>query len=145
MDGAFPELETVSLAGRHRNLPGDLEGPTVLILAFERHQQAEVDDWIEELEAAGCPYPILEIPTIGTRYRLFRPFIDGGMRAGIPDATVRASTLTVYTDVGRVLGALGVTSTEHVVVALVEPSGAVRALVQGAFEPSAATPFLEGG
>src|SRR5512139_1815515 len=121
MKGAFPELEVTSLDGRRLRLPADLDGPTILILAFERHQQAEVDDWIEELQAAGCPYPIVEVPTIGTRYRLFRPFIDGGMRAGIPDPVVRARTLTVYTDVGRVLAGLGLRSTRHVVVALAEP------------------------
>jgi hypothetical protein len=109
----FPELQATSLDGRRWRLPGDLERPTLLILAFERHQQAEVDDWIEELLAAGCPYPIFEVPTIGTRYRLFRAFIDGGMR-----------------------------STRHVVVALVEPTGTVLALVQGAFEPDTAAPFL---
>jgi len=139
---AFPDLEATALDGTRWHLPGDLERPTVLILAFQRHQQAEVDDWIEELQAAACPHPIFEVPTIGARYRLFRGFIDGGMRAGIPDATVRARTLTAYTDVGRVLDALGVRSTRHVVVALVEPSGAVRALVQGSFEPEAATAFL---
>ena len=143
MERVFPQLVVTSLGGRRLRLPRDLDGPTVLILAFERHQQAEVDDWIEGLEAAGCPYPILEVPTIGTRYRLFRPLIDGGMRAGIPDPAVRARTLTVYTDVGRVLRALGVRSTRHVVAVLAEPSGAVRALVQGVFEPGSMAPFLE--
>jgi hypothetical protein len=109
-------------------VPGDLTEPTVVILAFHRWQQTEVDSWIEELQRAGCRYPILEIPTIGTRYRLARRFIDGGMRAGIPDARVRERTLTAYTDVGRVLTALGVDSTDHVVVTLVDPSGSVRAL-----------------
>jgi hypothetical protein len=143
MDPAFPNLEVTALDGRRLRLPQDLDGPTVLILAFERRQQAEVDGWIEELQAAGCPHPVLEMPTIGTRYRLFRPFIDGGMRAGIPDPAVRARTLTAYTDVGRVLRALGLRSTRHVVVVLAEPSGAVRALVQGPFTPDAMDPFLE--
>jgi len=65
------------------------------------------------------------------------------MRAGIPDPAVRARTLTAYTDVGRVVHALGLRSTRHVVVVLAEPSGAVRALVQGAFEPGSMAPFLE--
>lgn len=148
MRRSFPELEATSLDGRRWRLPSDLAGPTVLILAFHRHQQAEVDEWIEELEALGCAHPILEIPTIGRGYRWMRGFIDGGMRAGIGDPVVRARTLTVYTDVSRVLEALGVRSTDHVVAAFVEPSGRVRGLAQGRFEPRAATTVLgegEGG
>jgi hypothetical protein len=138
----FPDVDVASLEGSRKHLPEDLEDASVLILAFERHQQGEVDDWISALEAAGCAYPILEVPTIGSRYRLFRPFIDGGMRAGIPDPIVRARTLTTYTDVGRVLRALGLRSTEHVVAALVEPSGEVRALVQGRAEPASVRMLL---
>jgi len=138
----FPTLEATSLSGRRRRLPDDLTEPTVVILAFQRWQQAEVDTWIEELRGAGCPYPILEVPTIGSRYRLARSFIDGGMRAGIPDVEVRERTLTAYTDVGRVLKSLGFPSTDHVVVTLVDPPGSVRALVQGTYGITSAAPFL---
>jgi hypothetical protein len=114
-----------------------------MILAFERHQQREVDEWIDELESQRCPHPIFEVPTIGRRYRWARSFIDGGMRSGIPDPVVRARTLTAYTDVSRVLGTLGLRTTEHVVVTLVEPTGEVRALHQGTSDPAAASAFLE--
>lgn len=140
--GSFPTIEATSLSGERRRLPGDLTEPTVVILAFHRWQQSEVDAWIEELLEAGSPYPILEVPTIGTRYRLARSFIDGGMRAGIPDAAVRERTLTVYTDVGRVLKGLGVRSTDHVVVTLVDPPGTVRAITQGTYDITSAAPFL---
>jgi hypothetical protein len=143
MQTRFPDLEATSLDGRRWRLPADLERLSVVILAFERHQQREVDDWIAELEALGCPHPIFEVPTIGRRYRWARSFIDGGMRAGIPDAVVRARTLTVYTDVSRVLGALGLRAIEHVVVTLVEPTGEVRALRQETYDRTAAAPFLE--
>lgn len=113
-----------------------------MILAFHRWQQAEVDAWIDGLQAAGCPHPVLEVPTIAGRYRLGRSFIDGGMRAGILDAAVRERTLTVYTDVGRVLETLGLRSTDHVVVVLVEPSGTVRALTQGTYDVPSAKRFL---
>jgi ribosomal protein L30/L7E len=136
-------LETTSLSGDHRRLPADLTAPTVVILAFHRWQQAEVDAWIEELQEGGCPHPIVEVPTIGTRYRLARSFIDGGMRAGIQDVAIRQRTLTVYTDVRRVLKALGLRSTDHVVVALVDPSGSVRALVQGPYDLTRAGPFVD--
>ena len=142
MDASFPDLDATSLDGRRVRLPVELEGPTVVILAFQRWQQAEVDAWIEELEALGCPHPILEVPTIGRGYRWARSFIDGGMRAGIADPVVRARTLTVYTDVGRVLEALGLSTADHVVVALVEATGEVRELYQGTYEPRAAAEFL---
>jgi hypothetical protein len=138
----FPPLEATSLSGRRRRLPADLTASTVIILAFHRWQQTEVDEWIAELHEAGCRFPILEVPTIGTRYRLARSFIDGGMRAGIPDVSTRECTLTVYTDVSRVLSALGLRSTDHVVVALVDPSGSVGALVQGTFDFASSAPFL---
>jgi hypothetical protein len=130
----FPTIEAVSLDGRRWRLPDDLDGTTVLILAFDRWQQWEVDDWIRELQALACPHPIFEIPTIGRRYRWMRSFIDGGMRAGIHDPVVRARTLTAYTDVGRVLRGLGVRTTDHVVAALVEANGTVRECYQGTFE-----------
>jgi hypothetical protein len=138
----FPALDVVPLSGARRRLPDDLDGPTVVILAFHRWQQGEVDAWIEELTEAGCPHPMLEVPTIGTRYRWARSFIDGGMRSGIPDETVRRRTMTSYTDVRRVVHVLGYAGTEHVIVALVEPSGTVLAQVQGAHDPASAAPFL---
>jgi hypothetical protein len=142
MAAMFPTLDTTSLDGRRARLPDDLDRPTIVILAFQRWQQSEVDAWMEELEALGCPYPIFEVPAIRRRYRWARSFIDGGMRAGIPDPRVRARTLTVYTDVGPMLAALGVSSTDHVVVTLVEPSGTLRALHRGPYAPRAAAPFL---
>ncbi len=138
----FPILDAVSLDGCHVRLPDTLDVRTVVILAFHRHQQAEVDGWIEELQARGCPHPILEVPTIGRGYRWMRSFIDGGMRAGIPDPNVRARTLTVYTDVSRVLAALGLRSTDHVVVTLVDPDGTVRAWHQGPYDAAAAASIV---
>ena len=143
MQARFPDLEATSLDGRRWHLPVDLERPSVVILAFERHQQSEVDAWIGGLEALRCPHPIFEVPTIGRRYRWARSFIDGGMRAGIPEAVVRARTLTAYTDVSRVLTTLGLRATEHVVVTLVEATGKVLALHQGTYDPTAAAAFLE--
>ena len=138
----FPAIAATSLEGRGWHLPGDLERISVLILAFQRWQQAEVDGWIDGLEALGCPHPIFEVPTIGRGYRWARSFIDGGMRAGIPDPVVRARTLTTYTSVPRVLGALGLSSADHVIATLVTPAGEVQVLVQGVFSAAGATSFV---
>ena len=135
---AFPTIEATALDGRAWRLPDDLDRTSVLILAFQRWQQSEVDDWIEELGALGCPHPIFEIPTIGRRYRWMRSFIDGGMRAGIQDPVVRARTLTAYTDVRRVLRALGVQDDQHVVVTKVSAGCAVVLRHQGTYDAEVA-------
>lgn len=142
MNAWFPAIAATSLDGRRWHLPDDLDRTSVVILAFQRWQQAEVDGWIDGLEAMDCPYPIFEVPTIGRGYRWARSFIDGGMRAGIPDPVVRARTLTTYTSVSRVLGALGLSSDGHVIATLVTPAGEVHALVQGVFDEAAAASFV---
>ena len=63
-----------------------------------------------------------------------RWFIDGGMTRGIPDASARARTITVYTDVGKVVDNLGLAGTDTIAVLLVERSGRVLASEVGGFE-----------
>jgi len=138
----FPPIDAISLDGRRWHLPSDLARTSVVILAFQRWQQTEVDGWIDGLERLACPHPIFEVPTIARSYRWARPFIDGGMRAGIPDRAVRARTLTTYTSVSRVLGSQGLSSDHHVIATLATPEGYVEALVQGVFSGEEAVPFL---
>ena len=63
-----------------------------------------------------------------------RWFIDGGMTRGIPDAAARARTITVYTDVRKVVDNLGLAGTDTIAVLLIEPSGRILASEVGDFE-----------
>jgi hypothetical protein len=63
-----------------------------------------------------------------------RWFIDGGMTRGIPDAAVRARTITVYTDVGKVARNLGLTGTDTIALLMVWRSGGLLARETGGFE-----------
>jgi hypothetical protein len=56
------------------------------------------------------------------------------MTRGIPDATARARTITVYTDVRKVVDGLGLAGTDTIAVLVVEPSGRIRASENGGFE-----------
>ena len=117
----FPGVEGKSLAGSHLQLPGDLEGdPTLVLVAFHRQQQSDVDTWIPLAVALTEEFPSFrsyEVPVIPQGYRLVSWFIDGGMRAGIPDPAIRSSTITVYTDKARFLAALDLDD-DHVIQAL---------------------------
>jgi hypothetical protein len=68
---------------------------------------------------------IYELPTLGRRYRLMRSFIDGGMRRGIPDAAVRAATITLYIDKSPFRDSLRLPDEDRIYVLLVDKEGKV--------------------
>jgi hypothetical protein len=129
----MPELKTETLAERELTLPKDLPGEKSLILmAFEREQQKNVDTWINGMKLADSPIPWIETPVINPQNRLFRAFINGGMRRGITDEKSRERTITLYTDRLALLKAMGlpeITTTIYAVV--VDRTGNVLAKVEG--------------
>ena len=77
-----------------------------------------------------------ELPVLSSAYGPVRWFIDGGMTRGIPEAAARARTITVYTDVGKVVDNLGLAGTDTIAVLIVEPSGRVLARASAARDDS---------
>jgi len=136
-DGLGP-LSGRALDGRVYELPGDLPKPyNFLIVAFRREQQRLVDDWLPwliELERGRADIAVYELPVLSSVYSPVRWFIDGGMTRGIPDPGARARTVTVYTDVQKVVENLGLAGTDTIAVLVVEGSGRLLARELGAFE-----------
>jgi hypothetical protein len=139
----FPPLPARSLAGEDFLLPGDLPAVrTAVIVAFhQRHQQA-VDDWIDALVREGVPptprhlppdsrAAVIEIPMLKRRWAPARPFIDGGMAAGIAAADITARTWTCYTDVDAFLSAMGTSGGQQVLAAVVQRDGTVLVQERG--------------
>lgn len=138
--GRFPSLSARDLEGTDRRIPDDLEGhPRVLLVAFDRFHQSVVDGWVTALEREGASRApgmrIYEIPTIGARWRWARKFIDGGMTAAIADVGVRRRTLTVYSGLDLVLGALGLPDPGEVCAVVLADDGSVLARAVGGPTP----------
>jgi len=135
----FPEVEGTSLSMVKHRLPGSLEGDlNLLLLAFRQWQQRDVDTWLplaSHLEAEFIGFRSYELPVISRVYRPMAGFIDGGMRAGIPDPAVRDSTITLYLDRGEFLAALGITSVRSIVPMLVTRAGDILWRTQGPLTP----------
>ncbi|HXY19290.1 MAG TPA: hypothetical protein VEH83_04780 [Gemmatimonadales bacterium] len=125
----FPAVTGRSLAGRTFHLPGDFEGQrNVVLVAFKRHQQEDVDTWTPHLRPLAAEDPglrIYELPTLGRRYLLMRPIIDGGMRGGIPDSAVRAATITLYINKQPFREALAIPDEDRIHVILVDRAGRI--------------------
>jgi hypothetical protein len=140
----FPPLEARDLEGRRVVLPDDLPGPCdLLVLAFRRGQQSDVDGWGDLVRTAGIDdLGFWEVPVIGRAWSPARGWIDGGMARAIPDREVRTHTLTSYTDVGAVLAALGVRGTGRVIAVLVA-AGCVRWMAVGTGSTAAVAELVD--
>lgn len=125
----FPEIEGTSLSLVEHHLPGSLAGRlNLLLIAFRQWQQGDVDTWMPvatSLAAEHAHFRFYELPVISRAYRPVSGFIDGGMRSGIPDPDVRASTITVYVNRRWFLDSLGIESVGEIVPMLVTASGEI--------------------
>jgi hypothetical protein len=86
MTTLFPTLQARNLEGAVLDLPEAFgRDPSVVIVAFRRAQQEQVDTWIpwlRQLEARRPGLEVYEIPAIGRRWTPVRRFIDGGCGPG---------------------------------------------------------------
>jgi hypothetical protein len=122
----FPAVRASNLNGRPFDLPADFEGGrNLVILAFQRQQQALVDSWspaIANLLARYADMRFYELPTIRRGNPLFRAWLDGAMRGGIADRQARDHTITLYLDKAAFREALGLLH-EHTIYLLVLDRG----------------------
>ena len=125
----FPKVSGSNLDRQRLDLPGDFAGQiNLLLIAFQRWQQAEVDTWIpavRELEARYEGVRHYELPVIERLNSLARVFINEGMRAGIPDPLSRARTVTLYLDKSAFRQALDMPDEEHIYVLALDREGQV--------------------
>lgn len=140
---SFPHLQGRSLAGADIALPSGLPADrTLCLIAFKQWHQACVDRWIGRAEAAGVPGSpldvqpgadtcVVEIPVIGTQWKIGRRFIDGGMATSIRVPRILARTITVYTDVGAFQRALDIAGSDEVHAMVVTRNGDVLARASG--------------
>ena len=139
--GTFPVLQAESLQGRRVRLPDQLKGErNLLLVAYERQQQAEIDTWLAVLDTMALTPPAFayyELPTIGSNFKFMRPVIDGGMKQGIPDRAQRDRTITLYLDVDWFRAQVGTDSTDAVAALLVERTGTILARWYGPYTAAA--------
>jgi hypothetical protein len=125
----FPEVRGTSLSGEEFNLPGDIGAEYALIMiAFQQYQQVEINTWLPLARELADRYPQLvyfEFPTIDRLNAAARAFIDGGMRAGIPDPVARATTITLYLDRSAFREVLDIQGEDQIVVMLINQDGEV--------------------
>jgi hypothetical protein len=133
----FPTVTGKNLERQKLTLPEGFQGDWNLVfIAFQQWQQRQVDSWIpfaKQLEASYSRMRYYELPTIQTRNRLARTFINEGMRAGIPDPVARERTITLYLDKNSFRQALHLPHEDEIYVLLLDSEGQVQWQVEGVF------------
>lgn len=135
----FPKVRGSNLAGQEFILPTDIKAEfAVVMIAFQQYQQVEINTWIpvaRELSDQADNLVYYEFPTIDRLNPAARAFIDGGMRAGIPDPIARATTITLYLDKSSFREVLEIPDEEDVVVMLINRQGDIFWRTEGPATP----------
>jgi hypothetical protein len=134
----FPHVVAHDLEGRRYELPDELpEGPRIVLLPFQRWHQILVNGWLSRLDRLAASHPgttVWEVPALSRMYTPARPYIDGGMRAGIPDPGTRRHTLTTYTDLRALALALDLPDFETAYVLLLDAAGEIAWMGHGEYD-----------
>jgi len=145
-DGAeprrFPQVQADDLNGRELLLPQDFGGARNLVLiGFRQSQQADMDTWLARMPRFQALEPGLrwfECPIAPLSMRLMKPFIDGGMRAGVPDPAMRARTITLFVDKPAFRATLGLASEDRIHLLLLDREGRVLWSTSGPYNAAKA-------
>lgn len=133
----FPTVTADDLNGDEKTLPADLPGdPTIMFIAYKQRQQLDVNSWIDALgldPERGAEF--VEVPVVGTGARMFRSFVDNGMRSGITNTSLRARTITLYESPALVNEPLGFTGRNDIRVLIVRKTGEVLWSTSGPATP----------
>ncbi|TXT55884.1 MAG: hypothetical protein BAJATHORv1_30267 [Candidatus Thorarchaeota archaeon] len=125
----FPKVEGQNLLKEKKILPSDLSGDlNIVIIAFQRWHQGLVNTWVPFLDSLIQKKTNLnyyELPTIREMNPLFRRFIDGGMRSGIPSEDTRRRTITLYIEKEPFRKSLEIPDEENIHIYLIDQSGKV--------------------
>ncbi len=96
---SFPEIKGELLSFKKVTIPDHCNGKvSVLIVAFKRGTQAQVDGWTLPLLkefSDNSDFQFLEIPMISNLYSWVSEYIDNGMRGGIAES-MHKNVMTYY-------------------------------------------------
>lgn len=135
----LPEATGRALSGEEVLLPRDLgNGVSVILVAYRRGTQADIDRWRDALEREAAGVRVVEVPVIpAVVWRPLSGWIDGGMRGGVP-RRLWPDVVTVYATGDRLRDFFGDDGGENAIVAAIDGDGVVRWCAAAGYTPAAA-------
>jgi hypothetical protein len=122
----FPSVAGSALSGTRVRFPEDTVGaPALLLCAYRRGAQADVDRWAAFAGRALPGLTVFEVPIIPALvWRPLQGMIDGGMRGGVPRRQW-ATVVTLYEEGAKARAFLGDGGGDKAQVVLLDAAGTV--------------------
>ena len=122
----FPTVSGQTLSEKEVEMPDYFSGSQVILLvAYKQDTQFDVDRWLIGLEMTDTKAKVYELPTIqGLFPRMFKTFIDEGMRSGIPKE-LWGGVITIYSGGAEVQEFTGNENPNNTRVILLDKNGKV--------------------
>ena len=122
----FPELSGYTLDGNRRSLPDDLaETSTLVVITLEAPSTEETRAWRSLAAGIDADLPVLFLVLMDERGARARAFAAGRLRGEVTDASDRARTIAVFSDIARFYKASGITGHSGVTGLLVSNEGMI--------------------
>jgi hypothetical protein len=124
---AMPIMSGENLEKQTVELPTIFKSPlTLLLVGYKQDTQFDIDRWLIGLDMTQTNINAYEIPAIqGMFPRMFKPFINNGMRSGIPKELWKG-VITLYKDGEAMQQFTGNESANNARVILVNNKGVVE-------------------
>ncbi len=112
------------------HLPADFAGTNanLVLVAFERDQQKDVDTWAApetKLEKDQPGFRFYELPVLPRRDILYRWWLNTAMRSGVSDEAARARTVPLYVGKEDFRTSLQIPSEKTITALLLDKKGDV--------------------
>ena len=120
----FPNTSGQTLEENEVEIPEFFKGSkVVLLLGYKMDSQFDIDRWLIGLDMTKTEVKVYELPTIqGLFPRMFKTFIDEGMRSGIPKE-LWGGVITIYADGDRIQEFTGNENPNNARVILLDENG----------------------
>lgn len=134
----FPSVLGDSLDGKKWKIPEELtEKTSILILGYKQNSQFDIDRWLIGIDQLQITTKVYELPTIkGFFPRMFKPYIDNGMKKGIPK-DMWGGVITIYKDGKNIQKFTGNENPNNARVVVINNKGVVQFFYDEGFSTSA--------
>ena len=142
----FPEIKGELLSSKMVTLPDHCKGKvSVLIIAFKRGTQAQVDTWTKPLMkefSIRNDFRFIEVPMISNFYSWLSHYIDNGMRGGIAKP-MHKNVMTYYGPLDSYYDYFDVQDKKLCYLFLLDKESRIQFLTKGEAKPEELSVLLQ--